>query len=53
MEKFKKVDYELKNIKGTILVSEDITEETIIKELCFKDYLEKLSKEIRIIKEEN
>lgn len=52
MNKFKKVDYELNDIEGTILVSENITEEKEIKNICMKDYLEKLSENIKIIREE-
>lgn len=48
MEKFKQVKYKLKNQTGTVLISENITDENEIKDICFKDYLEKLSKEIII-----
>ena len=53
MEKFKQVNYKLENNTGTVLVSENITNENEIKDICFKDYLEKLSKKIEIVKEGN
>lgn len=53
MEKFKQVNYKLENYTGTVLVNENITNENEIKDICFKDYLEKLSKKIEIVKEGN
>lgn len=49
MEKFKQVNYKLNEYTGTVLVNENITDENEIKEICFKDYLEQLSKKIQII----
>ena len=51
MESFKKVNYKMKNYQGYILVNNNIEDEKEIKELCFKDYLEKLSQRIEIVKE--
>lgn len=52
MEKFKKVDYEFKGIKGTVLIGESIVNKQEIKNICMKDYLEKLSNEIKLVGEE-
>ncbi len=50
METYKKVDYELNGKVGFILVNENVSDEETIKEMCFEDYLEKLKKEIKIIR---
>lgn len=53
MKSFRKVNYEFREKKGTVLVGETITDVEEIKNICMKDYLENLSKEIKIIKEED
>lgn len=53
MKRFRKVDYEFRGIKGTVIIGEDIVDKQEIKNICMKDYLEKLSNEIKIIKEED
>lgn len=50
MNIFKEIDYEFRNYKGKVLVEETIKDEKEIKEICMKDYLEQLSKEIKFIK---
>ena len=49
LKKFKKVSYKLNNIQGEVLIGESIKEEQEIKEICMRDYLEKLSQKIEII----
>ena len=49
MRTFKKINYKLSKYKGTVLINDSIVDEQEIKEICFKDYLEKLSSKIEII----
>lgn len=53
MKQFRKVNYEFREFKGIVLIGETIQDEQEIKNICMKDYLENLSKEIKIIKEED
>lgn len=53
MKKYVKVKYQLGKTKGIILINESIVDEAEIKRLCIEDYLEKWSKKVKIIKEEN
>ena len=53
MKKFRKVNYEFRGFKGVVLIGETIHDEQEIKNICMKDYLEKLSDEIKIVKEED
>ena len=53
MKKFRKVNYDFWGTTGIVLIGESIKDEQEIKNICMKDYLEKLSNEIRIIKEED
>ena len=52
MESFRKVDYEFRGIKGTVIIDESIVNKEEIKNICMKDYLEKLSNEIKLLGEE-
>lgn len=49
LKQFRKVSYRFNNIQGEVLVGESIKDKQEIKEICMKDYLEKLSKKIEII----
>lgn len=53
MKSFRKVNYEFRGFKGKVLIGEAIQNEQEIKNICMRDYLENLSQEIKIIKEEN
>lgn len=52
MERFKKVEYEFRGVKGTVIIGESIVDKQEIKNICMKDYLEKLSNDIKILGEE-
>ena len=52
MKSFRKVDYEFRGIKGTVIIGESIVDKQEIKNICMKDYLEKLSNDIKILGEE-
>ena len=49
MEEFKEISYKIENRERTVLINKDITDEKDIKEICWKDYLERLKEEIEII----
>lgn len=49
LKQFRKISYKLNDIQGEILIGENIKNEHEIKEICMKDYLEKLSQKIEII----
>ena len=49
LKQFRKVTYKLNDIQGEILIGENIKDEQEIKEICMKDYIEKLSQKIEII----
>ena len=49
LKQFRKISYKLNDMQGEILIGENIKDEQEIKEICMKDYLEKLSKKIEII----
>lgn len=52
IKKFRKIEYEFRGKKGTVLVEDTIKKEQEIKEICLKDVLEKISNEIKIIGED-
>ena len=49
LKQFRKISYKLNDMQGEILIGENIKDEQEIKEICMKDYLEKLSQKIEII----
>ena len=49
LKEFRKISYKLNDMQGEILIGEKIKDEQEIKEICMKDYLEKLSQKIEII----
>lgn len=49
MENYREVEYEFKGTNGIVLIGESVKKEQEIKEICFRDYLEKLSKEVKIL----
>lgn len=49
LKQFRKISYKLNDMQGEILIGEKIKDEQEIKEICMKDYLEKLSQKIEII----
>lgn len=53
MKEYVLVEYELNNIKGHVIIDSKITDDTEIKDICVKDYLELcLRKNVKIIKKE-
>ena len=49
LKQFRKISYKWEDMQGEILIGEKIKDEQEIKEICMKDYLEKLSQKIEII----
>ena len=49
LKQFRKISYRVNDRQGEILIGEKIKDEQEIKEICMKDYLEKLSQKIEII----
>ena len=49
MEESKKITYKIKDNERTVLINKNITDEKELKEICWKDYLERLKEEIEII----
>ena len=49
LKQFRKISYKLNDMQGEILIGEKIKDEQEIKEICMKDYLEKLNQKIEII----
>ena len=47
MKEYVLVEYEFNGIKGHVIINSNITDESEIKEICIKDYLES---NIKIIK---